>query len=75
MNIDMSKPFAVIRKGGSIGESKGKYFHQGLPVVATFDSWEAAEEMAIQRNKMLSPGEKQYYKIKYIAVNRERHDE
>ena len=49
----------VIRTGGSIGE-------QGKDnVVSDHDDAESAMAKARRMNKLLSPGEKKYYKIKY----------
>lgn len=52
---------SVIQKGGSIGEQPNR-------VVKTFDTPDEAKEYAKRMNKNLSPGEKQYYGIKYVVV-------
>ena len=37
--LDMSKPFAVVLKGGSVGEKRGRITDKrGYPVEATFDT-------------------------------------
>lgn len=66
--FDTSKPFAVVMQGGSIGSGKSKYLVKGLPIVETFATIEEAKEYAVRRNKSLSPGEKSYYRMKYIAT-------
>jgi hypothetical protein len=52
---------SVVQKGGSIGEQPNR-------VVKSFDTPEEAKEYAKRMNKNLSPGEKQYYGIKYVVV-------
>lgn len=59
-NENVSQPFGVSRSGGQIGLKSG--------IVKTFDTYEEAKEYASRMNKQLSPGEKEYYKIKYKAV-------
>jgi hypothetical protein len=51
--------YIVIRTGGSAGEKSFK---------KEFDSEEKAKEYAKRSNSLLSPGEKQYYNIKYKVV-------
>lgn len=55
----MEEAYGVYRKGGSIGEKPSKEPHK------TFDSAEEAKSHAKGMNKLLSPGEKKYYRIKY----------
>lgn len=65
--------YATALKGGSIGE---KNIHsardlKGMPVkgnTSVKSTREEAKEEAKRRNKMLSPGEKKYYGLKYIVV-------
>lgn len=52
---------SVVQKGGSVGEQPNR-------VVKTFNTPEEAKEYAKRMNKQLSPGEKQYYGIKYVVV-------
>lgn len=51
----------VVMKGGSIGAKSdaGKQFNTS----------EEAKEYAARMNKQLTPGEKSYYKMKYVVVN------
>lgn len=65
--IDTNKPFAVVSKGGSVGGRKGKK-HKGDLISSTHDSLEGAKEKAKRMNKLLTKGERQYYKMKYSAV-------
>lgn len=69
---DLSKAFWVIFFSGQIGGPKGKniYSAKGLKgtISATFDDKTVASQYASSRNKMLSPGEKSYYKMKYSVV-------
>lgn len=68
-SIDLSKPYAVIVKGGSIGGSRENYLPQyGGTIVATFDTVEDAKKYASGRRKMLSPGDRSYYKMTYNVV-------
>ena len=55
----LEEKFGVYRKGGSIGEKPSTEPHK------TFDSAEEAKAHAKSMNKVLSPGEKKYYGIKY----------
>ena len=57
---DSNKPHAVIQTGGAVGEAK-------KGVVKRFDDWGEAQVFAKKRNKGLTPGEKGYYKIRYVA--------
>jgi len=56
--LNENQKFIVTRKGGSIGE---KSFSK------EFSSKEEANAYAKSMNKGLSPGEKSYYKIKYVV--------
>jgi hypothetical protein len=60
-NEEVKEASSVIQKGGSIGEQPNR-------VVKSFDTPEQAKEYAKRMNKNLSPGEKQYYGIKYVVV-------
>jgi hypothetical protein len=67
--IDLSKPFSVVGKGGTIGSSTKNYFPQfGGSIIKTFDTAEEAKEYAARRRKQLTPGEKSYYKMTYTVV-------
>ena len=57
------KKFVVIRTGGSIGEQYNKEMN-GIPS-SSFESEKEAINKIGRMNKLLSPGEKKYYKIKY----------
>ena len=50
--------YAVIRTGGSIGEKPTN-------IIATYEDKEIAKQHARRLNRGLTPGERQYYKIKY----------
>ena len=65
--MDMSKPFAVTLKGGSIGEQRGERI-RGERVIETFDIKAEAQAYAKDMNKTLSKGEKSYYGMKYSAI-------
>jgi hypothetical protein len=56
---ESDETYTVVMKGGSIGDntSKGK----------EFGSNEEARSYAKRMNSRLSPGEKQYYKMKYVV--------
>ncbi len=65
--------YAVMLTGGSIGDTprpRDAKGYAGQDVAASEDvmSFEQAEEKVKRMNKMLSPGEKQYYKLKYVLV-------
>jgi hypothetical protein len=67
--VDQVK-YVVVRSGGSIGESKGSFDRSNNKLIEIFDNENAEEEaknFAKRMNSTLSPGEKKYYKIKYIA--------
>jgi len=51
--------YAVIRTGGSIGENRD------TNIVTTYEDKEVAKQHARRLNRGLTPGERQYYKIKY----------
>ena len=58
---DIEDLYAVIRVGGSIGEEPYSVVQDNL-------SHDEAIEMAKRYRKMLSPGEKKYYRITYKAI-------
>ena len=58
---DIEELYAVIRLGGSIGEKNYSIVKENL-------SHDEAIDMAKQYRKILSPGEKKYYRITYKAV-------
>ena len=58
---EMSEAFGVYRKGGSIGEKPSNEPHK------TFDTKDEARNHARGMNRQLSPGEKKYYRIKYLV--------
>jgi hypothetical protein len=63
----MQESFAVYRKGGSVGELSGQkdYHPTHGKLIKTFDDKDEATSHAKSMNKMLSPGEKKYYRINY----------
>ena len=67
--VDLSLPFAVIRKGGSIGSSTKNYIptDKGV-IVSTFNNQNDAKEEAASLRKTLSPQAKQYYKTTYKKI-------
>ena len=67
--VDLSLPFAVIRKGGSIGSSTKNYIptDKGV-IVSTFNNQNDAKEEAASLRKTLSPQAKQYYKTTYTVT-------
>lgn len=58
---DAEELYAVIRLGGSVGE-------KNYSIVGDNLSHDEAIDMAKRYRKMLSPGEKKYYRITYKAV-------
>ena len=66
--LDLTKPFGVVEKGGSIG-SQANYLprYQGR-LIATFDTKEQAAAYARRRRAGLSAGERSYYKMTYIVI-------
>ena len=68
--MDTTKLFAMVFFGGSIGEKKDSILidKKGRKLVKTFESQEEAKDTAKRWNKMLSPGEKKYYRMKYSAI-------
>ena len=58
---DAEELYAVIQLGGSIGEKNYSIVKDNL-------SHDEAIDMAKRYRKMLSPGEKKYYRITYKAV-------
>lgn len=65
-NEDSMKPYGVSKLGGSIGEKQG--------IIKSFSTHEEAKEYASRMNKQLTPGEKNYYKIKYKVVNKKNNE-
>ena len=61
--------YVVVSKGGSIGGDKTGYNAdlEGT-VIAAFNTKEEAKEKAFRMNKILSPGDKKYYGMKYTVV-------
>ena len=62
--VDLSKPHAVIRTGKGLGENIGARGH----ISSTHDTREEAVAKAKRLDALLSPGEKDYYKIRYKAT-------
>ncbi|HDK42883.1 MAG TPA: hypothetical protein ENG87_05870 [Candidatus Pacearchaeota archaeon] len=59
--------YYVVLKGGQIGKKYApKGLFQGMPIVDTFNTREEATEYAKRMSKRLSPGEKSYYKMRYL---------
>ena len=58
---DIEELYAVIQLGGSIGEKNYSIVKDNL-------SHDEAIDMAKRYRKLLSPGEKKYYRITYKAV-------
>jgi hypothetical protein len=54
--------FGVFRRGGAIGD-------KAPHAIKTFDSKEEALAMCKRYNNLLSPGEKEYYGLKYVVRN------
>jgi hypothetical protein len=59
----LEEAFGVYRKGGSVGEKNDHPRHGKL--TKTFDSADDAKSHAKSMNKVLSPGDKKYYRMKY----------
>lgn len=57
--------FAVYLKGGALGERRPTDHPKHGKLISVHDSAEEAKAKASRWNKMLSPGEKQYYKLKH----------
>jgi hypothetical protein len=55
--------FGIYLKGGSIGSKSGKD-----NILFIFETKEEAKERAKDWNKMLTPGEKSYYGMRYMVV-------
>jgi len=66
--IEPKPNFAVVMKGGSLGEIVGKPSYKGRVIVQSGLTKEEAKELAKRRRKALSHGEKGYYKIGYSVV-------
>lgn len=69
-NID-EKPYSVIYTGGSIGEQdsmKYRYGHEHCRIIQDGLTADEAKEIAKRYRSMLTPGEKQYFRINYRAV-------
>lgn len=64
--------YAVMLTGGSIGEGRPKdakgFVGQDVAADEDVVTFEQGVEKVKRMNKMLSPGEKQYYKLKYVLV-------
>ena len=63
--------WCMIQTGGSIGEERfmnARYGNKRCKVVRDNMTEEEAKDVAKRWNKMLTPGEKKYYRIKYSAV-------
>lgn len=68
-DIDKSMQFGVISQGGSIGQSSENYYPQFKGILTkTYNNLEDAKAHAKRFNSYLSPGEKKYYKMRYVAV-------
>jgi len=73
--IDINKPFGVVFQGGSIG-SKGSGYtdKRNRKLSFSFNSEENAKAKAKKMNKILSPGEKKYYGMKYTSIKVKKRD-
>lgn len=63
--------FAVVLIGGSIGEKRVSRLNQlaGMKIMdSDLFSINQAKEKANRMNKLLSPGEKKYYGLKYVVA-------
>jgi len=65
--------YAVVQKGGSIGEKSIRAVSdlRGMKVAPKeklYDDKAAAKEKVKSMNKLLSPGEKKHYGIRYITA-------
>ena len=67
MLSEEGEKWAVYMKGGAVGEKEKTHSKYGK-LVKEFDDEVEAKAFAKRSNSRLSPGEKQYYKIKYTAV-------
>jgi hypothetical protein len=63
---EFSDTYAVYQEGGSIGEkNNARVGSKAVKVIKTGLTEEEAKEMKKRWNKMLTPGEKKYYRISY----------
>jgi len=59
----------MVMVGGQIG-SKSELDSKGRKIVKKFEATEKDAKAMVKRwNKMLTPGEKKYYRMKYFLVN------
>jgi len=66
--VDLSLPFAVIRKGGSISSSTQNYIPAVGVIVSTFNNQNDAKQRAATLRKSLSQYDKKYYKTTYVVA-------
>jgi hypothetical protein len=69
--VDLSKQFALVRTGGSIGTRNSFPIFVGRDmgnVIETGDDKDALVEMKSRMNKSLSPGDKKYYGISHKVI-------
>ena len=67
--------WCMIQTGGSIGEERfmnARYGNKRCKVVRDNMTEEEAKDVTKRWNKMLTPGEKKYYRIKYSAVKADK---
>ena len=68
-DIDLTMPYGVISQGGSAGRSSENYYPKFKGILTkTYSNLEDAKAHAKRYNSYLSPGEKKYYGMKYVAV-------
>ena len=61
--MEKKQKLSVCLRGGSIGEIANRKTN----VIKTFNTPEEAKQYAKDMNKILSPGEKSYYKLRYYV--------
>lgn len=59
--VDLIGAYGVYCSGGGNGSARPKTY------AAFYDDIESAREKAKRMNKILSPGEKKYYQLKYVV--------
>ncbi len=64
-NPHLQLHYHVFMKGGSVGSTKGVRHFQHGAYVSSHATKEHADDKAKRMNKILTPGEKGYYKMKY----------
>jgi len=69
VDINPQHTIGVFLLGGYVSQDNPKWLYKkNGRLVQTFDTTELAKEFTMRMNKLISPGEKKYYGMKYTVI-------